>query len=57
VIVLLFYVGLETRVSDLLQVGPRALLVAVREDPGATHNFQPWSTAMGSGHNRQDSGE
>src|ERR687885_286392 len=29
VIILLFYVGLETRVSDLLRVGPRALLVAV----------------------------
>jgi Kef-type K+ transport system membrane component KefB len=29
VIILLFYVGLETRVSDLLSVGPRALLVAV----------------------------
>ena len=29
VVILLFYVGLETRVSDLLRVGPRALLVAV----------------------------
>ena len=29
VIILLLYVGLETRVSDLLSVGPRALLVAV----------------------------
>jgi len=28
-VVLLFYVGLETRVSDLLRVGPRAIAVAV----------------------------
>jgi Kef-type K+ transport system membrane component KefB len=29
VIILLFYVGLETRVSDLVRVGPRAFLVGV----------------------------